>query len=114
MVKKLLSWQKIESYSRKAGWEVLAVAEASYKTLTDPTIPWHHRSLIMGALVYLLSPIDMIPDFLPGGFSDDITVLLVALYKVGSAGKDHLKVCREKHGLSKESANDVKGEEPHA
>ena len=43
---------------------------------------------IIGALVYLVSPIDLIPDFLvPIGFTDDISVILIAAQQVSSAMK---------------------------
>ena len=36
--------------------------------------------MIYGALAYFISPIDIIPDLLPGlGYTDDLTVLLAAI-----------------------------------
>jgi uncharacterized membrane protein YkvA (DUF1232 family) len=38
--------------------------------------PWKTVSLIIGAVVYFMSPIDMIPDLLPGlGFLDDAFII---------------------------------------
>ena len=43
---------------------------------------------IIGALVYLVSPLDIIPDFLvPFGFTDDISVVMLAAQQVSSAMK---------------------------
>lgn len=39
-------------------------------------VSWESMVLIVAALVYLVSPIDLIPDFLPGGLADDATVVL--------------------------------------
>jgi len=41
-------------------------------------IPWKSLILIIGALLYFLVPIDMIPDFIPvTGFADDVAVILL-------------------------------------
>ncbi len=34
------------------------------------------------ALIYLASPIDLIPDFLPGGFIDDMLVIIYIMKKI--------------------------------
>ncbi len=52
----------------------------SYKT-----IPVGSLLVIVGALIYFLSPIDLIPDFLPIiGLSDDVIVVAVAYRQVKS------------------------------
>lgn len=39
-------------------------------------IPWKSIALAVGTLIYFLSPIDLIPDFLPFiGLADDVTLL---------------------------------------
>lgn len=75
------------------------MAEATYKTMVDPRLSLGHKTLLIGALIYLLSPVDVIPDFLPGGYADDISVMLSALVGAGKIGKHHLQECRLKHGL---------------
>jgi uncharacterized membrane protein YkvA (DUF1232 family) len=48
-----------------------AWATGNYKLL-----PWKSLSLILGAVLYFMSPIDMIPDVLPGfGFMDDAFII---------------------------------------
>jgi len=37
-----------------------------------------HLVVIIGALVYVVAPIDAVPDFIPGGFLDDTAILLWA------------------------------------
>lgn len=39
-------------------------------------VSWESMVLVVAGLVYLVSPIDLIPDFLPGGLVDDATVVL--------------------------------------
>ena len=79
---------------------MVAVAEATYLTFKDPNVSYRHKAVLAGALVYLLSPLDALPDLLPGGLADDMSVLLAALYSTGVIGSEHLKKCREKRGLS--------------
>ena len=38
-------------------------------------IPWGSIVLVIAAIIYFVSPIDLIPDFLPGGFIDDAMVI---------------------------------------
>ncbi|WP_069806010.1 YkvA family protein [Thermogemmatispora onikobensis] len=42
----------------------------------DPRLPWYHRLLLLSLLSYALSPIDLIPDFIPiVGHLDDLVIL---------------------------------------
>jgi len=52
-----------------------------FKLFRDPAVPWWLKLIPIFALLYLLSPYDLIPDFLiPGiGEIDDIVVLIFAL-----------------------------------
>jgi uncharacterized membrane protein YkvA (DUF1232 family) len=48
------------------------------RLLADPSLPRRHRLLLAGLVVYLASPIDLVPDFIPvAGQLDD--ALLVGL-----------------------------------
>lgn len=52
---------------------ILAYVKGDYKE-----IPWKSFVLIIGALLYFMMPLDMIPDFIPAtGFVDDIAVILL-------------------------------------
>lgn len=51
--------------------------KGEYKELAKSTV-----LLIIGSLIYLVSPIDLIPDFLIGGFIDDIAVLGYVIKKI--------------------------------
>lgn len=54
--------------------EVVAMVYA----LRDPVVPMTKKAAIAGALLYFLSPLDLIPDFLPGGYADDAAVIMAA------------------------------------
>ena len=53
-----------------------------YYALQSPTISKKDKLIVYGALGYLILPIDLLPDFLPGGFTDDIAGLALAIYKI--------------------------------
>lgn len=51
--------------------------------LGDPRVPRRSKLILAGTLLYLVSPIDVIPDFVPGlGQLDDIVVALLALHSI--------------------------------
>ena len=55
---------------------------AVFLALTDKKTPWHAKVLALLTVAYALSPIDLIPDFIPVlGYLDDLILLplLVAL-----------------------------------
>lgn len=68
-------WEKIKSVAKKVGRELLVLVLTLYYCLQDNDTPVWAKSVIIGALLYFVSPIDAIPDFLPGGYVDDIAVL---------------------------------------
>ena len=49
-----------------------------WSVATDRRLPWRARAPAALALAYVASPIDLVPDFLPGGWLDDLLVLLLA------------------------------------
>ena len=50
------------------------------------------KAVIIGALGYLISPLDLIPDALPiAGLTDDLTVLLYVVKKVWGDVSDDVK-----------------------
>ncbi len=47
----------------------------------DPRTPWLAKIILWISIVYALSPIDLIPDFIPViGYLDDIIILPALLY----------------------------------
>ena len=43
-----------------------------------PEVPWFTIATVVLALLYLLNPLDIIPDFIPGfGYIDDLSVLAI-------------------------------------
>lgn len=51
--------------------------------LRDPAVPFAKKAAIAGAVLYFLSPLDLIPDFIAGiGFADDAAVVMTAYKSV--------------------------------
>ena len=71
----------------RAGRAIAQPALEGYELIMDNSTPPQVRISIIGALTYLIVPVDLIPDFIPAtGFSDD----LVALTAVISLWQHHI------------------------
>lgn len=58
--------------------------------LLDPEVVWFRKSVVVAALVYFVTPIDAIPDFMPvAGFLDDLGVIAAALKFLGNEIKPY-------------------------
>lgn len=56
---------------------------ALYLAVRDRRCPWHARLLAAVVIAYALSPIDLIPDFIPVlGYADDALIVALALRSV--------------------------------
>ena len=73
-------WEKIKGHAKKVGCEGIRSALRLFYALDNPSMPLKTKMVIYGALGYFISPIDVIPDFIPVvGFTDDIGVLAAAV-----------------------------------
>jgi uncharacterized membrane protein YkvA (DUF1232 family) len=53
---------------------------ALYLVARDPRVPWHARVFVAVVVAYALSPIDLIPDFIPVlGYLDDLILVPLGL-----------------------------------
>lgn len=74
---------KITKYGKSIGLELLFKAVQLWYVLQKPDVPAATKALIMGALGYLISPLDFIPDLTPIlGYSDDLVAITFAMIKV--------------------------------
>jgi uncharacterized membrane protein YkvA (DUF1232 family) len=49
---------------------------ALYLAARDPRVPWYAKAVALAVAAYALSPIDLIPDFVPVlGFLDDLVIV---------------------------------------
>lgn len=92
-------FRKLKASAVAAGRETVVVALKLYFALLDKDTPDWVKLTIGGALVYFLVPLDVIPDFLPGGYADDLGTMLAALATL----KSHIKAS---HGERAEEVAD--------
>ena len=53
---------------------------AIYRAARDPRVPWYAKALAICIAGYALSPIDLIPDFVPIlGYMDDVVIVPLGL-----------------------------------
>lgn len=53
---------------------------ALYLARRDPRVPWYAKALAIATAAYALSPIDLIPDFIPIiGYLDDLVLIPLAI-----------------------------------
>jgi uncharacterized membrane protein YkvA (DUF1232 family) len=58
---------------------------AVYLAARDPRVPWYARILAIAVAGYALSPIDLIPDFIPViGYTDDLIIVPLGIWLVVS------------------------------
>ena len=77
--------EKITRIAKRAGAKLVYAALILYYTLQSDKVSKSDKAFIIGALGYMVSPIDVIPDAIPiAGLTDDLAVLLYVLKKVWS------------------------------
>jgi uncharacterized membrane protein YkvA (DUF1232 family) len=60
-------------------------AHAVYLASRDPRVPWYAKALAIAVAGYALSPIDLIPDFIPLiGYLDELILLPLGIWLVVS------------------------------
>lgn len=75
-------WDKLNTTAKKAGKGAVEKALQLYYTAEPAETPRWTKVIIYTALAYLIAPLDAIPDFLPGGFTDDMGILAATLSSV--------------------------------
>lgn len=73
-------WDKIKDNVSSIGMKLIYKALQLYYVAQSPDCPMMIKAGIYGALGYLISPIDFVPDFVPVvGYSDDAAAIALAL-----------------------------------
>ena len=75
--------EKISRIAKRAGAKLVYAALILYYTLQSDKVSKKDKAIIIGALGYMISPLDASPDAIPiAGLTDDLAVLLYVLKKV--------------------------------
>ena len=71
--------EKPKAWARAIRRDVVAVWIAA----RDPRVPWYAKALALAVAAYALSPIDLIPDFVPVlGYLDDLIIVPLGILLV--------------------------------
>ena len=89
-------WEGFKRWARQLKREIEALMLAA----RDPRTPWYAKWLVAGVVAYALSPIDLIPDFIPvlGQLDDLILVPLGIAIAIRLIPTEVLAECRAKAG----------------
>ena len=83
---------KVARVAKRAGAKLVYAALILYYTLQRDKVSTTDKALIVGALGYMISPLDAVPDAIPIiGLTDDLTVLVFVLKKVWGNVEDEIK-----------------------
>ncbi len=90
--------EKISRIAKRAGAKLVYAALVLFYTLQSDKVTLKDKAIIIGALGYLISPLDVIPDAIPiAGLSDDLGVLIFVLQKIwGEVNEDVKEKARAK------------------
>ncbi len=84
--------EKISRIAKRAGAKLVYAALILYYTLQSKSVSMKDKAIILGALGYLISPLDVIPDAMPiAGLTDDLAVLIYVLKKVWTDVSEEVK-----------------------
>ena len=81
---------KVQRIAKRAGSKLVYGSLLLYYTIQSDKVSRTDKAIIIGALGYLISPLDVMPDAIPiAGLSDDLAVLVYVLHKVwGEVSED--------------------------
>ncbi len=85
---------RIKEKTKKLKTDIFAL----YFAYKDPRVPWYAKILILLLLGYLVSPIDLIPDFIPViGYLDDLLIFSLTIYiLIRLIPKEVFQECKDK------------------
>jgi uncharacterized membrane protein YkvA (DUF1232 family) len=87
-----INWSSLKQKSLSLRDDIYALYLAS----RDPRVPWRVKALILFTIGYFLSPIDLIPDFIPViGYADDVLIIpALAAVAIKLIPKEVMDDCR--------------------
>jgi uncharacterized membrane protein YkvA (DUF1232 family) len=84
--------EKVQRVAKRAGAKLIYAALILYYTMQSDKVSVKDKAIIIGALGYLISPLDVVPDAIPlAGLGDDLAVLIYVLHKVWGEVSDDIK-----------------------
>ena len=82
--------RKLGAMNRGPMVNVWDKVQVLWRFIRDPEVAWAQKATAVGSLVYLVSPLDAIPDFIPaGGLLDDVAVILFVVQMLAGSLKSY-------------------------
>ena len=107
----LNSWNKKRESKRRTPYELLVEMlfflpdffHLAVKLFFDKNVPAKNKGILLAAIVYVVSPIDLIPDVIPvAGWIDDLIVIAMALNKFLDTEDKRVKDAVERYWAGEE------------
>lgn len=88
--------EALRGVAKRAGVEVVRKALQLFYVLRRPDTPAWAKRTVIGALAYLVLPLDAVPDLLPlVGFTDDLSIITAALGTVAFYVNDDVRAAAD-------------------
>ncbi len=85
-------WHKLGRFASTIGLKAVYTALLLYYAYKKKETPKWAKRVVVGALVYLIVPVDAIPDFIPLlGFTDDLGILTSGLLTIAAYIDDDVR-----------------------
>ncbi len=100
-----ITWKIAHVVTRARNWArtIKRDAHALYLAARDPRVAWHAKLFAVCVAAYALSPIDLIPDFVPVlGYFDDIIIVPLGIMLAVRMTPTHIMA---EHRASAEAAS---------
>lgn len=69
--------ERLKAWAKALKRDVVAL----WRAARDPRVPWHAKAVAAAVAAYALSPIDLIPDFIPViGYLDDLIIVPAGIW----------------------------------
>ena len=89
---------KLGSMNRGPVTEIWSKVQSLWTFIRESDAGWDKKAMALASLVYLVSPLDAVPDFIPGlGLVDDVSVILLVFGMLAGLVQQHMvKLSEEK------------------
>jgi uncharacterized membrane protein YkvA (DUF1232 family) len=86
-----VNWKAVNAAEVKEKFFILGRLIKAYAQGHYRAVPWKGMLTVVAAIIYFVSPIDLIPDFIPvTGLTDDVGVLLWVYNSIGKEVNEFL------------------------
>ncbi|MBP5455018.1 MAG: DUF1232 domain-containing protein [Paludibacteraceae bacterium] len=82
---------KLARVAKNAGIKIVYYVLILYYSLMYGNLTVKEKSIIIGALGYFILPIDLIPDLLPLGYSDDLSLIVFVVTKMKKSFTEEIR-----------------------